>query len=375
MTITTGTPPTSAPPTGTTRGAVVLGFLTGGVIGTSLAAFVVGCVLENVPLCVTGVGLPAAYGLLFFLAGVPRRAREAAVAPRTALAMIESLNAVGGEPTSDVAVRFDLTVAPADAPAHRIEITQDINLADLPDYRPRGIVVVQYPPDRPWRVRIVKRPTPEWEDRAAGARIDSAPGPARVSEPPKGCAVVFVALLGLLLGAACVVLPFRADLFDQDTTARSPSSVGSSVSSTSSTTVVSSGSATVTLGPDQSFLDKSELRRAVDSLAKGKGKGKGKEEHQTLTVVVQERVLSVVFASAGTHASGFDLRSLPYERFPALVRTARTTLGVHSPQTWQITAEGLTGSLTIRVGVTGSDGAASLEADGQGKVVRRTPAR
>ncbi|MFJ2900630.1 hypothetical protein ACIO87_37955 [Streptomyces sp. NPDC087218] len=369
MTIPTGTPPTSAPPTGTTPGTVLLGFLTGGVIGTSLAAFVVGCVLENVPLCVTGVGLPAAYGLLFFLAGVPRRAREAAVAPRTALAMIESLNAVGGEATSDVAVRFDLTVAPADAPAHRIEITQDINLADLPDYRPRGIVVVQYPPDRPWRVRIVKRPTPEWEDRAAGARIDSAPGPARVSEPPKGRAVVFVALLGLLLGAACVVLPFRADLFDQDTPARSPSSVGPSVSSTSSTTVVSSGSATVTLGPDQSFLDKSELRRAVDSLTKGK------EEHQALTVVVQERVLSVVFASAGTHASGFDLRSLPYERFPALVGAARTTLGVHSPQTWQITAEGLTGSLTIRVGVTGSDGAASLEADGQGKVVRRTPAR
>ncbi|MEW2175040.1 hypothetical protein AB0890_01655 [Streptomyces sp. NPDC005406] len=367
MTISAGTPPTSAPPTGTTPGAVVLGFLTGGVTGTSLAAFVVGCVLENLPLCLTGVGLPAAYGLLLFLAGAPRRAREAAVAPRTALAMIESLHAVGGEATSDVAVRFDLTVAPDDASAHRIEVTQNINLADLPDYRPRGIVVVQYPPDRPWRVRIVKRPTPEWEDRAAGARIDSAPGPARVSEPSKGCAVVLVALLGLLLGAACVILPVRDDLFDQGTTARSPSSV----SSTSSTTVVSSGSATVTLGPHQSFLDENDLRRAFDSLTEGKDR----EERQALTVVVQERVLSVVYAPAGTHASGFDLRSLPYERFPALVRTARTTLGVHSPRTWQITAEGLTGSLTIRTGVSGSDGAASLEADSEGKIVRRTPAR
>lgn len=45
---------------------------------------------------VTGLGAPVVYVLLLFLAGVPRRAREAAVAPRTALAMIESLEAVGG---------------------------------------------------------------------------------------------------------------------------------------------------------------------------------------------------------------------------------------------------------------------------------------
>ncbi|MEU9874603.1 hypothetical protein [Streptomyces phaeochromogenes] len=74
-------------------------------------------------------------------------------------------------------------------------------------------------------------------------------------------------------------------------------------------------------------------------------------------------------------APQFDPRSLslPYERFPALVEEARTTLGIRSPQTWQITAERLTGSLTIRVGVMGAEGTASLEADGQGKVVRRTP--
>lgn len=363
MTITTGVPPTHNAPV-----ALARGLLTGGVIGTSLAAFVVGIIIENVPLFVTGLGLPAVYGLLFFLAGRPRRVREAAVAPHTALAVIESLHAIGGE-SSDVRVRFDLTVAPDDAPAYRVEITQDINLVDLPDYRPRGVLVVQYPPDRPRRVRIVKRPTPDWEDRVAGARLDSAPGPAMVSEPPEGCAFGFVTLLGLLLGAAAVILLFRADLFDQDATAQPPSSAKPSVSVTSSTTVVSSASGTVALGPDQSLLDKGELRRAIDSLTKGK------DTHPALTVVVQERLLSVVFAPTGTQAPQFDLRSLPYERIPALVEEATTTLGIHSPQTWQLTADRLTGSLTIRVGVTGTEGAASLEAAGQGKVVRRTPTR
>ncbi|WP_406488304.1 hypothetical protein [Streptomyces phaeochromogenes] len=381
MTITSGAPPTHSTPAPLARG-----FLTGGVAGTSLAALVVGGIIEKVPLFVAGLVVPTVYGLLLFLAGAPRRRREAAVVPRTALATIESLKAIGGE-SSDVPVRFDLTVAPDDEPAYRVEITQDINLVDLPDYRPRGILVVQYPPDRPWRVRIVKRPTPEWEERAAGARLDSVPGPATVSEPPEGCAFGFVGLLGLLLGAAVVIGLFRADLFDGDATARQPSSSKPSVSSTSSssstssTTVVSSASGTVALGPDQSMLDKDELRRAVDALTEdkgegeggGKGKGEGGGKRSALTVVVQERLLSVVFSPTGTQAPQFDPRSLPYERFPALVEEARTTLGIRSPRTWQITAERLTGSLTIRVGVTGAEGTASLEADGQGKVVRRTP--
>ncbi|MFF1650638.1 hypothetical protein [Streptomyces sp. NPDC058240] len=365
MTITTGAPPLRNTPV-----ALALGFLTGGVIGVSLAAFVVGCVIESVPLCVAGVGLPVVYGLLFFLAGVPRRAREAAVAPRTALAVVESLEAVGGEATSDVAVRFDLTVAPDDVPAYRVAFTQDINLADLPDYRPGGVVVVQYPPDRPWRVRIVKRPTPEWEERVAGARLDSAPGPVLVSEPSDGCAVGFVTLLALLLAAAGVVLLFRADLFDEGASGRPSASSSSSPSSSSSssTTVVSSASGTVTLGPNQSFLDKGELRKAVGSLTKGT------DARAALTVVVQDRLLSVVYAPTGSQAPTFDPDSLPYDRFPALVEEARSGRGVGSPQTWQLTVERLTGSLTIRVGVTGAEGAALLEADGQGKVVRRTPA-
>ncbi|MFJ2261683.1 hypothetical protein ACIOKD_25675 [Streptomyces sp. NPDC087844] len=378
---------TSAPPTHGTPGALARGFLTGGVIGASSAALVTGVVIENVPVFVTGLVVPVVFGLVLVLAGAPRRAREAAVVPRTALAMIESLRAVGGE-TGDIPVRFDLTVAPDDAPAFRAETTRDINLVDLPDYRPRGILVVEYPPDRPWRVTIVQRPTPEWEARAAEAGIDSAPEESKVSRPPEGCAFGAFVMVGLLLGAAAVLLSFRGDLFDQDTSAtrRSPSaersvSAGMSSSSTSSsstsTTVLSSETGTVDVGPDQSLLDKGELRRAVDSLTKGKGKGKGRGEnkHLALTVVVRERQLSIVFSPPGTQAAHFDPDSLPYERFPALVEEARTTLGVRSPKTWQISVDGLAGSPSIRVGVADAEGVASLEADARGKVVRRTPAK
>ncbi|MGA6226375.1 hypothetical protein ACPESV_39250 [Streptomyces umbrinus] len=371
MTITT-----SAPPARSTPVAIALGFLTGGVIGASPAAFVVGCVIGSVPLCVAGVGLPAVYGLLFLLAGAPRRAREAAVVPRTALAVIESREAVGGAATSDVAVRFDLTVAPDDVPAYRVAFSQDVHLADLPDYRQGVVVVVQYPPDRPWRVRIVKRPTPEWEERAADARLDSAPGPVLVSESSEGCGVGFVRLFGLLLAAAAVVLLFRADLFDGDasdkpqvSSSSTSTSAPSSSSSSSSSMVVSSAYGTVTLGPNQSFLDRGQLRKAVGLLTKGT------EARKALTVVVQDRLLSIVYAPTGSQAPTFDRDSLPYDRFPALVEEARRGLGVSSPKTWQLTVERLTGSLTIRVVVTGAEGTASLEANGQGKVVRRTPAR
>ncbi|MFI6248721.1 hypothetical protein [Streptomyces sp. NPDC051016] len=364
MTITTGT---VSPPPRNTLVALARGILTGGVVGASLAAVVVGAVIESAPLFVAGLVLPVAYVLLVLLAGVPRLAREAAIAPHMALAMVESREAVGGEATSDVAVRFDLTVAPDDVPAYRVAFTQNVNLVDLADYRPGAVVVVQYPPDRPWRVRIVKRPTPLWEERVADARLDSAPGPAMVSETPKSCAVGLVMLVALLLAAAGVVLGFRAELFDEGASAGSGSS--SSTSSSSSTTVVSSASGTVSLGPGQSFLDKGELRKAVGALTKGT------DARAALTVVVQDRLLSVVYAPTGSEAPTFALDSLPYERLPALVEEARTGLGVGSPQTWQITVERLTGSLTVRVGVTGPDGTASLEADGDGTVVRRTPAR
>ncbi|MFJ1649056.1 hypothetical protein [Streptomyces sp. NPDC088258] len=357
MTIAASAPPTHKGPAG-----LALGFLTGGVIGASLTAFIGGCVVERAPLIVTGLVLPAVYGVVFFLATLPRRLQEAAVVPRTALAVIESLEAVGGE-TGDVPVRFELSVAPDGAPAFRVEIRQDINLVELPGYRPRGIVVVEYPPDRPWKTRIVKRPTPRWEERAAVARVDSAPGPALKRETPGGCFSAFLALLGLLLGTAAVLLLFRADLFDShegDSAAPKPS-----VSSSSSTTTVTSGTGTVTLGPGQSLLDEGELRRAVESLTQGA------DRRRALTVVVQDRLLTVVFSPGGVQSPAFDPRSLPFERVPGLVEEARTTLGVGSPRSWQLTVDGVAGSLTLRVVVTGGGGTGTLEADGQGKVLRR----
>ncbi|MFG2319619.1 hypothetical protein [Streptomyces tendae] len=362
---------TVVPPTRNTLFTLVRGAMTGGVIGASLTALVVGAVIRSVPLFVTGLGIPAVYALLVFLAGAPRRAQEAAIAPRTALAMTESVEAAGGEATSDVAVRFVSTVVPDEAPAYRVAFTQHVHLADLPDYRVGGVVVVQYPPGRPWRVRIVKRPTPEWEERAAGARIDPAPGPILTSENLEGSAVGFVRLLAMLLAAAGVFLLFRADLFDEDISAGSPSSTRPSVSASgsSSTTVVTSASGTVTLGPHQSFLDQGELREAVTALTQDT------DAHMGLTVVVQDRMLSVVYAHTGSRTPTFDLHSLPYERFPALVKEARSSLGAESPQTWELTVERLTGSLAIRVGVTGAGGTAWLEADGDANVVWRTPAR
>ncbi|MBD0692776.1 hypothetical protein [Streptomyces sp. CBMA123] len=360
-----------APPTHRTSADLALGFLTGGVIGASPAAFIGGCAVGRAPLIVLGLALPTAYGLVLLLATRPRRAREAAVVPRTALGLIEGLEAVGSE-GSDVPVRFELTVAPDGEPAFRVEIRQDVNLVELSDFRPRGVVVVEYPPDRPWKGRIVRRPTPEWEERAAGACLDSAPGPAMKSESPKGCAGGLLTLLGLLLGATAVLVPFRADLFDsRDGGSREGggapgASVTSSTTSFSSVTSVTSATGTVTLGPGRSMLDQGELRRAVESLTQDA------DQRQALTVLVQDHQLTVVFRPAGVPGPGFDPRSLPYDRVPALVEQAGAGLGGGSPRSWQLTADGVVGPLTLRVVVTGDGGSATLEADGRGDVLRRS---
>ncbi|MEV7060811.1 hypothetical protein AB0N60_38555 [Streptomyces microflavus] len=352
-----------APPAHHTPADLASGFLTAGVIGAGLTAFIGGCMVESVPMLVTGLVVPALYGLLFFLATLPRRASEAAVAPRTALAMIESREAIRGE-NSDVPVRFDLSVVPDDAPAFRVEMWQDVNRVELTEYRSGGTVVVEYPPDRPWKTRIVRRPTPQWEERAAAAQVDSVPGPVMRSETPDSSFNGFLNLSGLLLGVAAVLLLFRADLFDSH-----KSDNGAlpkpSVSSSSSTITVTSVTGTVAIGPGRSMLDESELRRAIESLTQAA------DRRHALTVVVQDRVLTVVFAPAGTKVAGFDPRSLPYDRVAGLVEEARTTLDVDSPRSWQLTADGVTGPLTLRVVVTGDGGAGTLEADGKGEVLRR----
>ncbi|MFJ9340375.1 hypothetical protein ACIRP0_13920 [Streptomyces sp. NPDC101733] len=372
--MTSPTGPARPRPTHNHPAALLRGFVTSAVIGASLALVVVGFVLESVPVIVGGAVLAVVCGVLFRLAGAPARARRAAVAKRTALAGIESLRALDGE-GGDIPVEFDLTVAPDDAPAYRVTITAYVNLVVLPGYRPGGVVVVEYPVDRPWRVRLVGRPTPEWTQRTAGARVDTAPPSSLVRKPPQGCAFGLALLVGLLVGAAVVVLPLRAELLAPRDTARPPSAPQPSVSSSTSTTVTSSGSGTVLLGPGRSMLDKDRLRGSIEDLTEQKGSdGADGSPDEALTVVVQDKLLSVVFAPTGMPAPRFDPRSLPYERLPALVEEARTTLGAGPVQTWQVTAERLTGPLVIRVGVTGPKGSASLEADERGTVVRRTPA-
>ncbi|MEV0192315.1 hypothetical protein AB0I39_27755 [Kitasatospora purpeofusca] len=362
---------TVAPPTGAAPLDLARGFLTGGVIGASLAAFVVGCTLGRIPLIVAGPALLAAYALLFRLAGAPRRAREGALAPLTALALIDGREVRTVKEETDVPVCFDLTVAPDLAPAFRIRITQGVHVSELSDHRPGTVVVVRYPPDRPWLLRIVKRPTPEWADRAAGTVLEPAPGPTLVADRQDGCAWSLTTLLGVLLGAAAVVLLMRAELFGTDTEAPVARPVAPSSTSTFSVTatVDSTTTGTVSFGPGRSALDRGVLREAVESLAGG---GDGR---QALTVVVREQLLTVVFAPAGVSVPAFDPRSLPFDRLPALVEEARTALGVDAPRTWQVSAERLAGALTIRVGVAGAGGSASLEADERGTVVRRSPAR
>ncbi|MDX3457326.1 hypothetical protein PV396_36130 [Streptomyces sp. ME02-8801-2C] len=378
----TETTTTSAPPTDSRPLDVVRGFLTSCVAGVSPTAFVVGCIIRDGQLIIGSLVLPVVYGLLNHLSRAPERARRAALVPVTALAMVESLKASGSELSSNVPIDFDLTVAPDDAPVFRARVIDRVNLVDVPDYQPRDIRVVEYPPDRPWEVRLVKQPTPEWQRRAADAVIDSAPESTLVKEPRESVSdgVAVAGLFGFLVGVAVVLLVFGADLFggsDADAgkpsasssapSSPSPSSSSSSSSSSSmNTTVVSSVSGTVVLGSGQSFLDEGELRQAVESLTRS---GKG----QALVLAVEDSTLSVVFPPSGPQPPLFDPNSLPYERIPALVREARTALGVRSPQSWQLTADRLTGSLNLRVSVTGAgDDTASLVANGKGEVVGRT---
>ncbi|MFM9640990.1 hypothetical protein [Streptomyces turgidiscabies] len=366
MTIVTNAPPTRSGPM-----AVFWGFLGGCLGGAVPVGFVVGCVLGSGRLIIGSLVLPVMYGLLGYLADAPKRASKAAVVPVTALAMIESLQATGGELSADVPIGFDLTILPDDAPPFRVRMSDTVNLVDVPSYQPRDIVVVEFPPDRPWKVKLVKYPTSEWRNRAADAVVDSALEPTTVQKPPDSGAYDAAIGVGVLIGVAVVLLSFFTGLLDgfkgsDKDTAKPSVTSSSSTSSSTNTTVVSSGSGTVALGPGKSFLDEGELRRAVASLTKGGNKG------GVLTVVVQDRMLSVVFPPAGTQVALFDPDSLPYDRIPALVKEATTTLGVDSPQSWQLAADSFTGALTLRVSVTGLDGdTASLAADKNGKVTLR----
>ncbi|WP_439380915.1 hypothetical protein [Amycolatopsis lexingtonensis] len=229
--------------------ALLRGFLGGGVAGAAVSAFVTGLVLEEVPLILTALGLPAGYGVLLYVAGAPRRAREAAVIPRVALARIESRRA-GGTETGDVPLTLVLTVAPEDAPSFRVEITHDVNLADLPGFPAGEVLVVQYPPDRPWRAAVVSNPTAEWRRRADEAVIEPAPQSTVVGPPPEGCAFAVVAFAGLLLGAAVVLGLFRAELFRPSEERPESSTTETSTTETTTTTTTETFSFHITIpGP------------------------------------------------------------------------------------------------------------------------------
>ncbi|MFJ1757158.1 hypothetical protein [Kitasatospora sp. NPDC088134] len=363
MTISGGLPPKPNSPA-----RLGIGLLTGGVVGASLAAFVGAGVVESFRLLFLGLGLSLGYALLFFLATAPGRARERAIAPHTALAMIEELAPVPGrdERSTAVPVRFVLTVAPDDAPARRVEIRQDVHVSALPDHRPRDIVVVRYPPDRPWQVRIVTRPTPEWEQRAAEARLDSAPGPALKDDADEGAAAGWLTLLGVLLGAAALLLLCRAELFgpgrESAPNASSTSTSTSSTSTSSTTTTSVSATGTATLGPGGSMLTDGQLRLTVQALTRDGG------GQRALTVVAQEQTLTVVYVPEGEPVGGFALDALPCERIPDLVRRAANGLG--ALRSWQLTAEAVTGPLTLRIVATGDTGTAVLTADAQGNILQ-----
>ncbi|MFI6582410.1 hypothetical protein [Embleya sp. NPDC050493] len=351
--------------------AAVGGFLGGGVIGIALAGFVVGGILERPLVVAIGVGLFVLDVVVVGVAGRIHRARNPRGPVLPALAVIESRRAIGGE-SANVPVEFVLTVAPDERAAYRVETSQDINLVDIPDYRPRGVIVVEYRRDEPWDVKILTSPPGEWARRAATESVDSAPESALVAGPKEGGAFCLLATAGLLLGAAAVVLFFRADLFEQDdrptTTSSSSSTTTTESHSSSFTTSTSTVTGTATSG---SMLDNGEMRRAAGSLITGMHTGIASE------FSIDEHVMAVrgIRGTPPQPGAVIDLNALPYERLPALVREAQTKLGITDPTSWRITVDpdAATGTLTIRVTVTDAAGKASLEADAQGKVTKRNP--
>ncbi|MGA5002646.1 hypothetical protein ACPCB7_32040 [Streptomyces arboris] len=334
-----------------------------GVIGAALAALVVGVILKDVPVLATGGGVLVLLVLLALLGGRRGRGRDEPPALRTALARIEDLRATGGE-TADVPVTFRLTVAPEpedERPAYRVKISQSINLVDIPAYRPRGIAVVEYHPEKPWDVRIVTRPTPEWSRRAEEAEIDSAPESTLARDPDGGTgAWCLLVLVGLLAGAALVVLSFRGELFVSGDAGDGPAKPSSSSRTFSTSTTVS--------GPSSSLLTFGRMRVTAMEL-------EARVDSAYVTAItIEDHRMAVRGDSALPPAETVHLQSLPYELFPGLVREARTTLGVRDPESWRIDVTPGTGGGVgprVRVTVSGEEGTAHLDADAAGRVTDR----
>ncbi|MFF7256626.1 hypothetical protein [Streptomyces microflavus] len=334
------------------------------VTGGALAALVVAVIIKDVPVFLTGGGGLVVLILIGVVAGRRSPAGEEPPAGRIALARIEDLRATSGE-SADVPVTFRLTVAPDDRPAYRVKIEQHINLVDIPAYRPRGIAVVEYHPDEPWKVRIVTRPTAEWSRRAEEAEIDSAPESTLVVSPDMSeGSWCMLTLFAFLAGAALVVLLFRAELFtsgnDDGAAAKAPSS-SSSASRTFSTSTTVSGPSTSLLTFGVMRVTAMELEARVDTA-------------YVTAITIEDHRMAVRGDSTRPVSETVHLQSLPYELFPGLVREARTTLGVGDPRSWRIDVTPGTGAGAgprVRVTVTGKEGTAHLDADATGRVTDR----
>lgn len=229
--MTIGTPDPAASASAATPekpGPLVLarGTLISGLLGAGLACIVVGPVIDRQRVFFAGwlVCLTAVAVVPMFRKITNRpRPRRVRPEPVIALARIESRRALSSE-GGDIPIEFVLTVAPDDASAFRAKFDQHINLVDVPDYKPRGVVVVSYRPDRPWDVTIVTEPDEAWARRAATESVDSAPESTliRPTAEDLGCATCLLSVAGFLAGAAVVIIAYRGPLFDDDKKADAP---------------------------------------------------------------------------------------------------------------------------------------------------------
>ncbi|MEE1800391.1 hypothetical protein PUR57_17240 [Streptomyces sp. JV176] len=381
MTITETSGPTESRRAGP---AALLGsVLTGGAIGAAVASVVVGIILGKATLWGAGAGFFLLLVLVSAVSGRRERARTPRAEKRRALAMIESRRATSGE-MADVPISFVLTVAPEDRAAYRVAFSQAINLVDIADYPPRRVVVVEYPAHEPWDVTIVTRPDQEWARRAAEASMDSAPESTLVKNPNREGTHCLLSLLALLLGAAVIVLLFRAELFrDGDGDGGKGNgdggrAGGAEVSVSASASV---SSRTTSARTSESMLADGQMRRTVEALATAGVTTAVEfriEEHSMWANGTGDGSDSDSSGDSGTDAGepSIELRSLPYERLPALVREARTTSGIGDDGSWRIDIghDAKTGPLVIRVTVTDPRGSATLRADAQGRVTERATA-
>ncbi|MFF7156736.1 hypothetical protein [Streptomyces sp. NPDC008139] len=355
--------------------ALLRGLLVGGAFGAGVAAIVVGGTIGKVAVWGGGIGALALLFLTTAAFSARRRLRRPVVERVKAVAMIESRRATSGE-YADVLVAFDLTVAPDDRPAFRANVYRSVNLVDLPDFPVRGIVVVEYRPDEPWDVKIVSEPDAEWASRAARASLDSAPESTRVRNPEKAGPWCAIAVLGMLAGAAVVVLVFRGDLFTDDpakpsSSATGPGASGGSGGSNATSTTVSQSVTTADVST--SILIGGQLRATSDALLKA-------GVSTAVSVSVTDRRMTARGTKPDEWAPGqlpVVLTDLPYERMPELVREARTNLGVTGAGagSWRIdiARDAKTRAVVIRVTVTGGNGKADLQADGTGRITATHP--